>query len=203
MFSSLPTCLGQFEIDCPEFVYHVYMPIKMADSDQVRVPPHLGCFYPLIEQVMFLGAHTGRYMYLTVKKMYIPKGHDANRRGWHLDGYGSDDENFIWSDCLPTEFVTGQFNLSPDHAVSLEQMQHQAAGRAVKTFPQNSLLALDQTNVHRVAVCDADCVRTFCKISVSGERYNLAGNAHNYLFNYDWPMVARQAARNHPVGGAG
>ena len=202
MFSSLPTCLGQFPIQCDEFVYHVYMPIKMADASMVRVPPHLSCFWPLVEQVMFFGGHADKYMYLTVKKMHISNGQWSNRSGWHLDGFGSADNNFIWSDCLPTEFVHGDFSLSDGHDESMLQMTLQAEGREITTYPAHSLLALDPNNVHRVAVCEDDCVRTFCKISLSDSQYNLRGNAHNYLFDYDWPMVERKCNRNHPVGSA-
>lgn len=202
MYSSLPACIGQFEIDCPELVYHMYMPIKMADGFDVRIPKHLACFWPLVQQVMFCGAHANKYMYLTVKKMYITKGQSANRPGWHLDGYGTSDFNFIWSDVLPTQFVTGTFLLSDDHEESLDQMRQQAVGRAIHAFPDGSLLWLDPTNVHRVAACEEDCLRTFVKISVSLERYNLLGNAHNYLFDYDWPMVERKASRNHPIARA-
>lgn len=199
MHSSLPACIGQFEIDCPEFVYHMYMPIKMADGFDVRIPKHLACFWPLVQQVIFCSAYANKYIYLTVKKMYIASGQSANRPGWHLDGYGTDDFNFIWSDTLSTEFVTGEFSLSADHETSLGQMQQQAEGRAIHTFPDSSLLWLDPTNVHRVAACKADCLRTFVKISASSARYNLAGNAHNYLFDYDWPMAERKASRNHPI----
>lgn len=199
MYSSLPRTLGTFDIDLPEFVYHVYMPIKMADMCEVRVPRHLSPIWPLIEQALFTCDHDGSYVYLSVKKMPVSKNQTANRPGWHLDGYGTNDDNLIWADCLPTEFVTGEFDLSADHSLSLAQMEEQARGRSIHTFPARTLLWLDATNVHRVAECHADCVRTFVKISLSRHRYNLAGNAHNYLFDYEWPMVERKATRNHPT----
>lgn len=200
MRSDIPPSIGTFEIECPEFVYHVYMPIKMAECVDVRIPMHLRCFWPLVEQVMSTGTHEGKYIYLTVKKMHVSTGQTANRPGWHLDGYGTDDHNFIWSDCLPTEFVAGDFDLSEDHEISLSQMDAQAAGRVIHTCGDNKLIWLGPTNVHRVAQCNQDCVRTFVKISVSDHQYNLAGNAHNYLFDYKWDMVDRKPERNHPIG---
>ena len=199
MFSPLPHSLGHISIDCPEFIYHVYMPIKMADTE-VRIPQHLRCFWPIVERAMFhCGAPAGMYFYLTVKKMYVAAGQSANRPGWHIDGYGTNDKNFIWSDCMPTEFVTGHFDLSDDHEVSLFQMRQQAQGREVITPPSGELLMLESDSVHRVAVCHQDCVRTFAKLSMSTEQYNLKGNAHNYLFDYNWPMVDRLPERNHPI----
>jgi hypothetical protein len=202
VFSKLPRLLGQFDVRLAEFTYHVYLPIKMADAGGLRVPAHLYPLSPLIEHAMVSCSHDGRYVYLTVKKMYIAKNQSANRPGWHLDGYGTDDDNFIWSDCLPTEFVTGEFNLSADHQESLAEMRQQAEGRAIHVFPERTMIWLDPTNVHRVVECNADCVRTFVKISISRHRYNLAGNAHNYLFDYDWPMVERIDGRNHPIAEA-
>ena len=203
MFSPLPRSLGQVSIGCPEFVYHMYMPIKMAERADVRIPPHLHCFWPVIERVLFHGGvAAGKYMYLSVKKMHISAGQTANRPGWHIDGYGTKDHNYIWSDCLPTEFVTGEFSLSENHSLSLLQMEQQARGREVLTFPVGNLLLLESDSVHRVANCVQDCVRTFVKISVSTEKYNLKGNAHNYLFDYEWDMVDRVVERNHPIGAA-
>lgn len=199
MFSPLPRSLGKVIIDCPEYVYHMYMPIKMANGPDVRIPQHLQCFWHIVERVLYLGGAKGKYVYLSVKKMHVAAGQTANRPGWHIDGYGTDDTNFIWSDCLPTEFVTGEFQLSDDHAVSLAQMQEQANGRMVHSFGNCELLMLEADSVHRVALCEQDCVRTFVKVSLSTERYNLKGNARNYLFDYDWPMVDRLAQRNHPV----
>lgn len=200
MFSALPTQIGHFDIECPEFTYHLYMPIKMGDCSSVRMPQHLACFWPLVQEVMSIDAHEGRFMYITVKHMYVQRGGSANRPGWHIDGYGSDDQNFIWSNCLPTEFVSGDFDLSEDHDHSLTQMAKQAEGRQVVTYPEGALLGLGPTSVHRVAECRADVLRTFCKVSVSRYQYNLRGNAHNRLFDYAWPMVDRQASRNHPIG---
>lgn len=42
------------------------------------------------------------------------------------------------------------------------------------------------------------CMRQFIKISLSNERYNMADNSHNYLFQYDWEMHDRETIRNDP-----
>ena len=43
--------------------------------------------------------------------------------------------------------------------------------------------------------------RTFIKVSFSDQKYNLKGNTHNYLFDYEWDMIDRSVSRNDPTGG--
>jgi hypothetical protein len=42
-------------------------------------------------------------------------------------------------------------------------------------------------------------MRRFVKVSLSSHRYNLIGNSHNHLLDYDWQMFPRDAARNDPA----
>lgn len=201
MFSPEPAVLGQFKIDCRELMFVQYMPVARAGGP-FRLPPNLKCFLPLLEAASINEMRPFDYVYLTAKRMFVGPNCLGNRPGWHTDGFGTDDINFIWSDAMPTEFCVQKFDLSDDHDVSLVQMARQAKPENIVTFPVDSLLQLDSTMVHRVPQTMASGYRTFVKISVSPERYNLVGNAHNYLFDYDWPMVERKAARNHPVGEA-
>lgn len=41
-------------------------------------------------------------------------------------------------------------------------------------------------------------VRTFVKVSISRDKYDLIGNSHNHLLQYDWPMRPRALTRNPP-----
>jgi hypothetical protein len=202
MFSHEPFVLGSYEIDCRELMFVQYMPLAMPYQSP-RIPPNLRCFLPLVEAVVNLGRRGNTYIYLTAKRLFVGPNCLGNRPGWHTDGFGTDDINYIWCDSLPTEFCVNQhFNLSDAHEASMRQMEDQAKPENIKTYPVGSLLRLDSAVVHRCARPVTEGYRTFVKISVSRERYNLVGNAHNYLFDYDWPMVERQAGRNHPVGAA-
>jgi hypothetical protein len=200
MFSHEPIVLGGYEIDCGELMFVQYMPIAMPGKS-FRLPRNLMCFLPLLEAIPPKQIDPFTYVYLTAKRLFVGPNCLGNRPGWHTDGFGTDDINYIWSDTLPTEFCVNQhFGLSDDHELSLIQMAQQARLVNIKTYPTGSLLKLDSSIVHRVARPVVDGYRTFVKISVSRERYNLIGNAHNYLFDYNWPMVERQAGRNHPIG---
>ncbi len=199
MRSGEPELLGQFDIDCKEFMFVQYMPVKMAGDWTVIIPNNLACFIPLIKAIDGT-VDDSDYVYITAKKMFVSAQCAANRSGWHIDGFGTDDINFIWSDSIPTEFCIQDFELSDDHDISLQQMEQQARAENIKTYPNNSLLGLNSSMVHRVSTLPFEGCRTFMKISISKEKYNLIGNAHNYLFDYEWPMIERSATRNHPVG---
>lgn len=195
---SMPEVLGHFEIDCPELMFYQYLPIRMPGKG-VAIPDNLTCFNPLLGATRW---DDDDYVYLTAKKMFVGAGGAANRPGWHLDGFGTSDINYIWYDSIPTEFCNQRFDLSDHHEWSLLEMEEQVLPQNIVTYPVRTLLMLDQTVVHRVAECKQPGYRTFAKISVSKDKYNLKGNAHNYLFDYEWEMVERKVERNHPIGGA-
>jgi hypothetical protein len=207
---SPPADLGRFDIQTPEMMFVQYMPIAMptcpdpapggwSNGTSLRVPPHLTCFMPLIGAVFNDGMTShDQYVYLTAKRLYVSPDHPFNRPGWHIDGFGTGDLNYVWSDHAPTEFCIQPFDLSDDCDESMAQMEAQARRDRIYTYQTHRLLRLDNTVVHRAARRPEPGYRTFVKISISHDRYNLEGNAHNYLFDYDWPMVPRNEARNHP-----
>lgn len=198
MFSHEPTIHGQYLIDCAEMMFVQDMLIALPNSAPM-LPRQVRCFAPLVEEVMAIGRPADTYLYLTAKRLFTSPTCCWNRPGWHIDGFGTDDMNYIWSDSFPTEFCVQPFDLSDDHAMSMDQMTQQARWANVRAYDDNLLLGLDTTVVHRVAPVTSCGVRTFAKISISRNRYNLRGNAHNDLIDYDWPMVARALERNDPA----
>lgn len=192
-----PTQIARVPITCHEMMFAQYLPIKMAGRSYIRIPPNLKCFAPLVV-LSFPDIEDHHYVYLTAKYLYVEKDHCFNRPGWHIDGFGSDDINYVWCDRGPTEFCEQDFYLSQDHEISMLDMQRTARAENIRTYPDNTLLRLTNKIVHRVPPVIEPGMRTFCKISISKDRYNLEGNAHNYLFDYDWPMVPRAPSRNHP-----
>ena len=192
-----PVRIGRVALRQPEMMLVQYMPIHMAGVG-TRVPKNLISFAPLIEIAM-QERRPDQYVYLTAKHMYVTPERMFNRPGWHIDGFGTDDVNYVWSDRAPTEFCVQSFDLSDDCAESMSQMEAQARPENIRTYGENMLLRLDPTIVHRAPVSVAPGFRTFVKISLSRSIYNLRGNAHNYLFDYNWPMHERAEARNHPA----
>lgn len=187
-------------LDPTEMCFVQYLPISLIGHWVFIIPKNLEFVRELINLIrvnerLNLAEY---YVYLTVKHMYV-NNNSANRKGWHSDGFGTDDINYIWYDSHPTEFCIQDFNLSDDHSLSMVEMTEQAKEENIITYPCNSLIKMTQSSIHRVSDKPFEGMRTFVKISISKEKYNLKGNAHNYLFDYSWDMKDRTVERNHPI----
>jgi hypothetical protein len=204
-YGQLPKDLGQHEIICDEMMFYQYLPIKMPGENNPVYEDRLRCFDRLVGVVCcdFIGtfgldAYVSSYLYLTAKYMYQVPGCSYNRPGYHSDGFMTDDINYVWCDKNPTVFNTTDFALTMDDSGSLVEMEQQAEIEKEISYPENTLLRLDQFNIHKVADVKKPGMRTFLKLSFSHDRYNLIGNAHNYLLKYEWLMNTRKEERNIP-----
>ena len=200
IYGKEPEIVGALEIDDIEMMFVQYLPVAMPNTE-VRLPANLRCFEDLIT-IALTDAGWSRnvcYVYLTAKHMYVTPDNMGNRPGWHTDGFGTDDLNYIWCDSSPTEFCIQDFQITDDHAISMTEMEQQAREENIVTYPIKTVLKLDAGVVHRVADRGEAGYRTFVKVSISKDKYNLKGNAHNYLFDYNWAMHDRAVERNHPA----
>lgn len=199
-------------VDNDQMYFYQYLPLKMkGDLIDFTLPDQLK---PLVDILVeccndffhnicegSLSMYDEHYIYLTAKCLYTKSGENLNRMGWHCDGFMSEDINYIWCDCIPTEYVTGNFELIQDHSESIEQMNKLFYKSEPLKCKPNSIYRLDETVIHR---CDYNhskdaVLRHFVKVSFSKEKYNLKGNSHNYLLDYNWEMKDRDYSRNHPV----
>lgn len=187
-----------------EYCFSLYLPIFMANDhlSGIKVPENLSWTREIINSALSNESinHNGfndKYVYLTVKYMFV-SGYSANRPGWHSDGFMSDDVNYVWCDSSPTQYCVQSFDLTQCHNKSMIEMEEQAQEKNIVAPKPNQLMRIDQSVIHRVPFC-ADGFRAFVKISISENIYNLAGNAHNNDFNYDWVLSDREAIRNHPT----
>ena len=214
-----PEDLGLFDISPTEMMFWMYLPISIPEDGKgpeqgkgyhYLLPPNLKQFAPIIHACAFDAgpAFRDRYVYLTAKTLWIEGGYIGNRPGWHIDGYGTDDLNYIWSDRAPTEFLINQrgWSLSEDCDESLEQMEKIAQQvldynpDGAVTYSNKHLLRLDNTVIHRSPVGFEAGMRTFVKVSLSRDQYNLLGNSINHdLPSTHWPLVDRRMVRNHPT----
>lgn len=199
-YGTAPQNLGTFPLSNKEMMFYLYLPVKMKSSDEIRLPERLKFLEELLEKVIADSEKTldlsEHYVYLTAKTLFVQSGAPGNRPGWHVDGYGSDgDLNYIWYNMNPTEFAVQDFyNIPDDDFESMVEMERQV--KDVVTYPNETLLRLDESVVHQVSPVVDTGVRTFVKVSVSKHKYNLEGNSHNYLFDYDWKMYNRSELRN-------
>lgn len=204
-YGQLPEVIGQYEIEVEEMFFYQYLPIKLANKSELKFEDRLQCFEPLIAEAGFdfmreFGVENMResYIYLTAKSLFITPDKPLNREGYHSDGFGTPDINYIWSNNTPTIFNHSEFDLSFDDRLSLIEMEQQAKPDREKTYLDNCLLRLNQYCIHKCGIATKPIVRTFVKISFSKDKYNLKGNSHNYLLDYSWDMVERKLERNIP-----
>lgn len=122
------------------------------------------------------------------------------------DGFLTDDLNYIWYDANPTVFWESDERVSfiADHHASLAEMEAvcEPDRNRHRCYHLKHLLRLDQTVMHKVDTNITAGVRTFVKISVSKDRYDLKGNSINHELAPDWKYQDRQVERNHPIGDA-
>lgn len=203
-YGELPKQIGTCTIECKEMMFYQYLPIKLSGDHMPIYEDRLKCFSDMIGTIGcdFIGAfgldrYVNSYVYLTAKHMYQTPACTYNRPGWHSDGFMTDDINYIWYDKDPTIFNCTEFKLSQDDTLSLKEMNEQWEIEHNKAYPNNTILRLDQYNIHRVGGSYFG-MRTFVKVSFSKDKYDLIGNSHNYLLDYNWEMKPRKEQRNIP-----
>lgn len=199
-----PVSLGVVDLAPVEMMFWLYCPIKMPGKVHMTIPDNLQQFTPLLAQVRddCREIWRDRYVYLTAKTLWVTPENPGNRPGWHSDGFMTDDLNYVWSDRDGTLFWVpiDLMDFTQDHEVSLGEMGGIASFGPTKTYPDKSLLRLDETVIHRVNDFKGAGMRSFVKISVSRHKYNLVGNSINHLLPNDWYFAPRAAERNHPAG---
>ena len=200
IYGRLPIYLGKFEFQLTEVMYYLYLPIKM-DGPEIRMPENLHNTRSMVDACMLFAQEANyKYVYISARKGWATPDNPLNRPGWHCDGFGTKDINFVWWDGPSTRFANQYFDgIVSDHNRSMKQFDEQVDESKVVTYPEHHLYAIDPTVVHATPIIrPPGCWRTYVKVSMSDHRYNLENNSHNYLFNYQWPLHPRSLLRNDP-----
>lgn len=198
-YGNPPVEIGRFYFDLPEVMYYLYLPVRMRDaSTDILLPPNVECCRPLIEAAIADSSYDYRYAYLSARKGWATPDNPLNRPGWHCDGFGTNDLNYVWWVGPGTRFAIQPFeNISNDHVLSLAQFEQQIDARNVISYFDRTLLRLDPSVVHATPrIQPPGCMRQYVKVSLSDHCYNLENNSHNHLFSYRWPFTPRETVRN-------
>lgn len=209
-YGNAPELHGIWDLKFEQYMHYMYLPVAIPDDRQHRfaLPPELEFARELIEHAQYteITEHDNfwSHVYVTARRGFATPGNPLNRPGWHSDGFGTPDVNYVWTDRYPTHFAVGDFGeISDDHVKSSEQFDVRAEERRngiyLITYKDKTLMRLDPSVIHTAPPIPAPGgERSFFKVSFSNSRYNLKGNAHNHMLNYDWPMYDRAAVRNDP-----
>jgi len=204
-YGDLPISLGLFEVACNEMMFYQDMPIKLSGQTEPKTEPRLEPFSKVIGACCCdfiarngLDDYVSWNVYVSAKRLFQSPGCSFNRPGYHSDGFMTEDINYVWCDSLPTIFNKSPFALTEHHEMSITEMETQSLKENEVHYADNELLRLDQYNIHKVAEPIKLSIRTFLKVSFSKRQFNLSGNTHNYLLDYNWEMKSRDTKRNDP-----
>lgn len=204
IYGSLPEDLGPLALPTDEMLLWLNCPVSVPGSARTWIPDNLYQFSPMLQAIRTYDHDhfVDNYVYITAKTFYVPEGAPPNRPGWHSDGFGTDDVNWIWYDRAPTQFFEGRFTLPSDCEDSMLEMARQASYNQIIEFPNRHLLRLTPEVIHRVNPHCFEGMRTFIKVSLSKDRYDLLGNSLNHDLPEAWPLYPRSPERNHSTYGA-
>jgi hypothetical protein len=183
------------------------MPIKMAGSNEYRIPEELSQFIePISKMISFETAHNERindfYAYLTIDQSEAEPNTTHRHGGLHVDGFQGKridpkvecDRSYIVVDCDPPSFWNQSFKTveSMDDGTQnifheFDRTKHYSA--EIKAIPYHIYL-MDCYAVHGANPSESKR-RTFCRLSYSVRQFDRLGNSHNYLFDYKWDMYER------------
>ena len=204
IYGAPPIDLGLIDISPSEMMFWLYCPIKLPGDYHAQMPLNLFRFWPIVRAVKEdcgINRWKDNYVYITAKTLFVTADNPGNRPGWHSDGFMTDDLNYVWSDCNGTLFWEPGKRISfvQDHMASLAEMEQAANVGPHMVYPDKHLLRLDQSVIHRVADVHTPRIRTFVKISISPDRYDLIGNSVNHSLAPDWQYFERGDDRNAPA----
>lgn len=218
---NLPTVVGQLKDPQTFSTFYnnkgfrfLDLPIYMPEQGW-RIPPELAQFKEVIqmavehERLCRPNFEKDHYVYITVDQGLVKPKKSQRRSGWHSDSYRKintdtcptnilTDHVYVISDSCPTLFIEGPTPLDRIDPQDIDQVltafNDYGKKQTTITYPNHTLLRLDPYCIHDAGQNKRPetLMRTFVKISFSTIKYCHLGNAFNYLFRYNWPMVPRQ-----------
>jgi len=123
-YGNEPKLTSEHKIICEEMMFYMYLPIKMKHQNYTTVHDRLKIFTKLIDRAilneMNITSLWEKYIYLTAKHIHVTPEYPGNRPGYHADGFGTEDINYIWTDKYPTVFCIQDFDLVDDWQIHIE-----------------------------------------------------------------------------------
>jgi hypothetical protein len=204
----------------PDAVRVLDMPIKLPDCDEYRLPRALAQFAGAIQRIIdvehTLNPHHADYhAYLTIDQRWVAP-HTLHREApCHVDGFQGarwhprchNNHSYTVSDVLPTAYY-----VQPFHLRHLDERLHDFFWEMNAQVADTDESFRWQPAEAEITLMDCYCVhrgventsptpvfRTWLRLSFEERRrvFDRLGNAHNPLFDYDWPMVERDIEQLH------
>lgn len=159
----------------PDDQYILRMLVKSPETEgKFWIPTELDWLGETIKQSSILQEHAFRpqpYVYVTVRSGIVRSVTDDE---WHVDGFSMrvphvPEQNYIWSDCYPTEVLDQQFVIPEDFDPLKHNIhtffQDRADASNIKTLKEKHIAFIDPYIVHRRPTVPVGTKRCFFRIS--------------------------------------
>ena len=186
------------------------MPIKFPGSN-FRLPKELACYAPIIrrianfERAINKACYDEYFAYLTIDKGFVEPGQLQREAPCHVDGFQGarwrpkvrGNHTYTVANAISTAYYDQPFDfdlLDEEKHDFFWEMNRQVAltnGEFAWCPADGELTLMDCYSVHRGRQAAMRKFRTFLRLSFEVRIFDRLGNAHNPLFQYDWPMVPR------------
>jgi hypothetical protein len=182
--SSIPT------VDCPLPEQYILRMAVRADGVALGIPEELHWIFPLyhealMHQICVIGVDHP-FCYITVRHGEVRSRTDDE---WHVDGFSTKiehvpEQNYIWSDCHPTEYadnlkVSFPEDFNPSEYNVNTYLQHFIWN--VSVCNPKTLYCIDPYILHRRPKVAYGAMRTFARISFVPIEINDINNTPNPL----------------------
>ena len=208
-YGEAPKLIEELQIDQPgEFMHYLYMPIKLPDQQHLTLEPRIKHHFDVLLNVIIsnfvseygISRFIRSYIYLTAKYAYCDHNRLLNRPGYHTDGFGTSDINYIWSNDGATNFLIGEVGeVSTDHDQSMIDMENAAIKEPLlkARYEAGDILRLTPYVIHEEAFGPSR-YRMFVKVSFSDHFYDHEDNTRNYELKHPFGTRIRSIQRNDP-----
>jgi len=162
------------DLDVPENQYILRMMVRSPETNGFVIPDELAWISPTLANICQfhdMVFHDRPYVYVTVRSGEVKSVTDDE---WHVDGFSmrvphKPEQNYIWSDCYPTEVLDQRFVIPEDfdpfkHNIHT-YFQDNADPSKIKSLKERHLCIIDPYVVHRRPQVPVGTKRAFVRIS--------------------------------------
>lgn len=188
--------LGVIELNPPDVRQYVLrMLIKRMFDTYYKLPGELDWVRPMIEMAEAHQRSLGirqPYVYLTIRNGVVNTKTDDT---WHVDGFSQTithlpEQNYIWTDKMPTEYVEKSFAFPSDFDSAKHNIHSffnkRIEDKDILTMKAKTVYGMDPYIVHRRPTISQGVNRCFIRVSFTPIEIEDVNNTHNDLIPTDY-----------------
>ena len=185
-----PERIGGLDLETPDDRQYILRMFIKEPFGDFEIPPELSWLVPVIKEAVEHQDSIGvrqPFCHVTVRHGEVTSEKDNE---WHVDGFSMNvthlpEQNYIWVNTHPTEYVERAFNIPDDFDPSRHNIhllfQDMMGDEDVKTLDEETLYCLDPYVVHRRPQVPTGIERTFVRISFCPMEIKDVNNTQNPL----------------------